>query len=290
MMEQLANEKYIIEVKAHGAELSSFRNTQHNLEYIWQADPNVWSRHAPVLFPIVGKLPNGEYQYGGKSYKLPQHGLARDLDFTLEHKTETSLTFALTSSEETLAVYPFFFRLEIKYALIQNALEITYTVQNTGAETLFFSIGAHPAFRCPLLPNEAFTDYYLEFEKPETLNRYLLQDGLQNGETELVLTEEKRLPLQYELFEKDAIVLKNLTSEKITLKTDKQAHGVAFEFKNYPYFGIWTKEKGAPFVCLEPWHGIASSVGDTGELSKKEGIMHLAAGENFTCSYTIRVF
>jgi len=290
MTHQLKNETYIVEVKEHGAELSSFRDITQNLEYIWQADPAVWARHAPVLFPIVGKLPNGAYQWNGNTYKLPQHGIARDQDFKLEQQTENTLTFALTSSEETRAVYPFAFRLETNYRLAGNALEITYTIQNTGNENMLFSIGAHPAFNCPLLPNEAFTDYYLEFDKPETLNRFLLQDGLQNGQTEAVLDNQKILPLRYELFEKDAIVLKALTSEKITLKTDKQAHGLAFEFKNYPYFGIWTKERGAPFICLEPWHGIASHVSDSGDLTQKEGVLNLPQNEKFTCSYTIRVF
>ena len=290
MIHQLKNETYIVEVKEHGAELSSFRDTAHNLEYIWQADPTVWARHAPVLFPIVGKLPNGAYQWGGDTYKLPQHGIARDQNFKLEQQTKNTLTFALTSSEETLAVYPFAFRLETNYRLAGNALEITYTVQNTGNENMLFSIGAHPAFNCPLLPDEAFTDYYLEFDIPETLNRFLLLDGLQNGQTEAVLDNQKILPLRYELFEKDAIVLKGLNSEKITLKTDKQTHGLAFEFKNYPYFGIWTKERGAPFICLEPWHGIASHVSDSGDLTQKEGIMNLPSNEKFTCAYTIRVF
>ena len=290
MTHQLKNDTYSVEVQAHGAELSSFKDTVNNLEYIWQADPAVWARHAPVLFPIVGKLPNGEYQFKNKTYKLPQHGIARDLDFRLMEQTNESLTFTLTSSEKTLAVYPFSFRLEVKYQLTGNALEIAYTVQNKEEEQMLFSLGAHPAFNCPLLPGEAFTDYYLEFEKPETLDRFLLSEGLQNGQTEPVLKDQKILPLQYDFFEKDAIVLKGLHSEIITLRTNKHAHGVAFEFKNYPYFGIWTKERGAPFICLEPWHGIASHVDDSGELTQKEGIMSLPSGESFTCSYTIRVF
>ena len=290
MIHQLKNNTHSVEVKAHGAELSSFKDIANNREYIWQADPAVWARHAPVLFPIVGKLPKGEYQFKNKTYKMSQHGIARDLDFRLVEQTNESLTFALSSSEKTLAVYPFAFRLETKYQLTGNALEITYTVQNTGEEQMLFSLGAHPAFNCPLLPGEAFMDYYLAFEKPETLDRFLLSEGLQNGQTEPVLKDQKILLLHYDLFEKDAIVLKGLHSERITLQNSKHAHGVAFEFKNYPYFGIWTKERGAPFICLEPWHGIASHVDDNGELTRKEGIINLPSAESFTCSYTIGVF
>lgn len=289
MTHQLQNDRYQVEIKEKGAELSSFRDNQTNLEYIWSADPKIWPRHAPVLFPIVGKLPGNKYQYQGQTYELPQHGIARDLNFTLLHQTPDTLVFELNSSAQTLKVYPFTFRLQIQYTLQDNALEVSYKVQNTGAADMYFSIGAHPGFNCPLLPNEEFTDYYLAFEQPETLERYLLQDGLQNGQTELVSNGTNKLPLNYDLFEKDAIVLKELQSEKITLKTDKHPHGLDFEFKGYPFFGIWTKERNAPFICLEPWHGIASNVQDTGDLTQKKGIIKLPAAENFTCSYIIRV-
>ena len=289
MIHYLENENYRVAVKTSGAELSSFRNKPENLEYIWQADPQVWPRHAPILFPIVGKVPGGKYNYQGKTYELPQHGFARDMDFTLASQSLKELVFELLESEKSLAVYPFPFRLQVIYLLEGNALEITYTVQNPGTTDLYFSIGAHPGFNCPLFPGEKFSDYYLEFEQPETQERYLLNEGLQNGQTEPVLQNQKILPLAYELFQKDAIVLKNLSSEKITLKTDKHNHGLAFEFKGFPFVGIWTKGEGAGFICLEPWHGIASQVGDSGELTQKEGIRKLAAGEQFSCAYTVRV-
>lgn len=290
MIHQLQNGKYQVKVNEHGAELSSFRDVQNNLEYIWQANPTVWPRHAPVLFPVVGKVPGGKYQYQGQTYELPQHGIARDLDFTLRDKAADTLVFVLTSSEKTLLVYPFPFRLEIKYTLQKNTLAIYYTVRNTGPAEMYFSIGGHPGFNCPLFAGEQFSDYYLAFEQPETLNRYLLDGGLQNGQIEPVLQNEIKLPLRYELFEQDALVFKGMASEKITLKTDKHNYGLSFEFKDYPYFGIWTKERGAPFICLEPWHGIASNVGDTGELTQKEGIIRLAAKQEFNCSYLVRFF
>jgi galactose mutarotase-like enzyme len=289
MIYHLENEDYSVTVKRSGAELSSFRNKPANLEYIWQADPQVWPRHAPVLFPIVGKVPGGKYNYQGKTYELPQHGFARDMDFTLDSQSQTELVFALKESEQSLAVYPFPFRLQVTSKLVNNALEILYTVQNPGETDLYFSIGAHPGFNCPFYPGEDFADYYLEFAQPETQERFLLNEGLQNGQTEPVLQNQNTLPLTYELFQKDAIVFKNLASEKITLKTNKHQHSLAFEFKEFPFFGIWTKGPGAGFICLEPWHGIASRVGDSGELTQKEGIKKLAAGDNFTCSYTIRV-
>lgn len=290
MVHHLQNDQYRISVQETGAELSSFRRLRQGLEYIWQAEPTIWPRHAPVLFPVVGKLPDGKFRYQGRAYALPQHGFARDEKFELAGQSPQSLTFALANSERTLAFYPFPFRLEIAYSLQGNSLETAYRVVNTGEEDMYFSIGGHPAFNCPLLPGDKFEDYFLEFEKPETASRYLLEQGLQNGQIQPVLEAATRLPLRYELFEQDAIVLKELVSQKISLRTSRHGHGLDFEFKGFPYFGIWTKQAGAPFICLEPWQGIASRVGDSGELTEKEGILRLAAGERFTCSYTVRVY
>jgi galactose mutarotase-like enzyme len=290
MVHHLQNDHYQVTLKEAGAELSSFRSLADNLEYIWQADPAIWPRHAPVLFPVVGKLPEGKYHYQGHTYALPQHGFARDEKFDLVNQAGHKLTFALNSSDKTLALYPFPFRLEISYSLKENSLETAYRVINTGTGDMYFSIGAHPAYNCPLLAEEKFEDYYLEFDKEETLNRYLLSEGLQNGQTQPVLAANRQLPLRYDLFDQDALVLKDMASEKISLKTTRHGHGLDFEFRNYPYFGIWTKGPGASFICLEPWHGISSRVGDSGDLTRKEGIMCLAAGSDFSCSYTVRVY
>lgn len=292
MIHYLQNDTFTIGVQEHGAELCSFKNIATNLEYIWQADPAVWSRHAPVLFPIVGKLKNNTYEYDGHQYELPQHGFARDQEFTLVESTEDSLLFELHNTLDTIIYYPFRFTLLIYYKLEANSLTVSYSVKNTGDKDLYFSIGAHPGFTCPLFPEvEAFTDYYLQFEIPESLERYLLDQGLQNGKTEPVLLQNNtNLPLTYELFEKDAIVLKNIHSEKISLRSHKQEHGLDFTFRGYPYLGIWTKGKNSPFICLEPWHGIASSVDSAADITQKEGIKFLAPAGVFNCSYTVEVF
>jgi len=290
MTHYLENETCRVGVKESGAELGSFKLKADNLEYIWQADPQVWPRHAPVLFPIVGKVPDGKYSYQGKSYEMPQHGFARDLDFTLVSQSINELSFELTDSDTTLAIYPFRFRLIINYRLQENTVAITYNVQNPADTTMYFSIGAHPGFNCPLLPGESFSDYYLQFEQPETQVHYLLEGGLLTGKAEPLLKNETELPLTYDLFLKDALVIKKLSSEKISLKNIQHSLGLTFEFKDYPYFGIWTKGSGAGFICLEPWHGIASSVGDSGDLVQKPGIKELKAGELFSCSFNISIY
>lgn len=275
---------------AHGAELISLVTTNNDLEYMWPGDPAVWARHAPVLFPLVGRLPNDAYYYGGHNYKLPQHGFARDQQFTVTSQSETELVFRLTHDETTRAVFPFAFELTITYTLQDTMLTVRWDVRNPAPDQpLLFSIGAHPAVRCPLLPGEAFEDYYFAFDHPVTLERHLLESGLLTGQTAAVLNDAQELPLSYDLFADDALVFKHYDFTRITLRSRKSSHFVRFQFDGFPYLGLWTKGPGASFVCVEPWHGIASPTGEPGELSEKEGILTLEAGQVFSAAYTIEV-
>lgn len=275
---------------AHGAELTSLRTTAADLEYIWSADPAVWARHAPVLFPLVGRLPNDTYSYEGRDYKLPQHGFARDQEFAVLRHTATELVFRLQHDETTRVVFPFAFELTITYTLRDTELTVRWDVRNPATdEPLLFSIGAHPAVRCPLGPDEKFEDYYFEFDHPVTLERHLLAGGLLTGQTAPVLTQARKLPLTYDLFADDALVFKHYDFSGLTLRSRKSAHFVRFQFDGFPYLGLWTKGSGAGFVCVEPWHGIASAAGKPGELSEKEGILTLEPGQVFTAAYTIEV-
>lgn len=290
MVHTLRNADFEVKIKAKGAELCSFRNLKDNTEYIWQGDAKIWPRHAPVLFPIVGRLPEHKYLLNGKTYHLPQHGFARDLIFEPVETTATSLIMELKWSDLTLPHYPFHFRLLVSYALQGNSLNVTYNVQNLDETEMPFSIGAHPGFNAPLSEGKNFTDYYLEFSEPQTLDRHLLHNGLLSGQTETVLKNEKNLPLRRELFEQDAIVLKNNQIEKVTLKSDSDPHSVEISFSGYPYLGIWSPAKeGADFICIEPWHGITSNEGEISEISQKEGIMNLPAGQKFESGYQIKV-
>ncbi|WP_205501804.1 aldose 1-epimerase family protein [Rufibacter psychrotolerans] len=287
----LENEYVRVGVKSAGAELCSFLKKDGNREYLWQAHPEFWNRHAPVLFPIVGRLPQDQYLHQGQTYALPQHGFARDQEFELIQESKDHLVFELRDSAQTRKIYPFAFALRIAYTLRDQTLAVTWQVEHTGPGEMLFSIGAHPAFNVPLLPDDSFEDYYLEFSQPETLARYLLEDGtgLQNGETEPVLDNMARLPLRYEHYQKDALVFKGFRSERVTLKTDRHPHFVQMTFPNFPYLGIWTKRVGAPFLCIEPWYGVAGSMGGPVELSEKEGMQSLGSGETFEASYTITI-
>ncbi|MBF9239146.1 AAA family ATPase [Hymenobacter sp. BT683] len=275
---------------AYGAELTSLVTLADGLEYLWPADPAVWARHAPVLFPLVGRLPGDAYYHEGRDYSLPQHGFARDQMFTVAQQSASQLVFQLRHDEKTRAVFPFAFELTITYTLRDALLTVRWDVRNPAPEQpLLFSIGAHPALRCPLLPDEQFEDYFFEFDHPVTLDRHLLQGGLLTGQTAPVLRNERELPLSYELFADDALVFKHYDFTRLTLRSHKSAHFVRFQFDGFPYLGLWTKGPGAGFVCIEPWHGIASPTGEPGELSEKEGILTLEPGQVFSAAYTIEI-
>lgn len=283
-----------VEIAAQGAELTSFVNLATGLDYVWPADPAQWARHAPLLFPIVGRLPDDTYLHNGQAYKLSQHGFARDHEFQLIQEDAASLTFQLMASAATKAIYPFEFDLRVRYELRGTTLHVGWPVRNPAAadQDLLFSIGAHPAFRCPLRPEagEQFADYAFHFDHPVTLRRQLLRGGLRSGETAPVLDQQAALPLSYELFADDALVFDHFDFTRITLqKADKTGPFVRMQFDGFPYLGLWTKGPGAAFACIEPWQGVASAVGAPQELRDKEGMLTLAPSQEFLTSYTIEI-
>ena len=287
MIGSIENDFLKISVKNSGAELISIKNKKNNHEYLWQGDPKFWARRAPVLFPIVGKLKDNAYSIDGKSYQLLQHGFARDMHFEQIEKTSATLVYSLKHSPETLKNYPFKFELLIKYELKKNKLKVAYDVKNLDTKKIYFSIGGHPAFSCPIVPNEKFNDYFLEFDVRENAERYTLKDGLLTGATEPLLKDEKTLQLNHDLFAKDALVFKGLKSECIVLKSRRSKVKLNFNFKGFPYLGIWSKP--GPFICIEPWFGHADYENATGEFKDKEGIIALEKGKQFNCEYSVEI-
>ncbi|MEN7551177.1 aldose 1-epimerase family protein [Rapidithrix thailandica] len=283
----LQNEYLQIKVNAKGAELTSLFSPKSQLEYLWQADSTYWGRHAPVLFPIVGRLADDRFQVRQTSHQLSQHGFARDMPFELIDRSDEHLTFELLNNVDTIEKYPYIFSLQISYRLKGKTLEIVYRVENRDDKTIYFSIGAHPAFNCPILPDTKKEEYQLTFEKKETAHQYFLQEGLIAGKEENFLNETSRLPLHKGLFAKDALIFKDLVSKKITLTHQNGEHILSLHFPGFPYFGIWSKSEEAPFVCLEPWFGIADTQGVTLDFIEKEGIQSLERSEEFLATYSI---
>ncbi|MCK5815532.1 MAG: aldose 1-epimerase family protein [Flavobacteriaceae bacterium] len=284
----IKNNKFQFSVYQEGAELHSFKSLKSKKEYIWKADPEVWGSHAPNLFPIIGCLKEDSFLYKGKEYACPKHGFIRKNNaISLINETDNSLTFGLKYSEETLAVYPFKFEFQIKYTLIDNKLEVAHTIINHGDEQMLFSLGGHPGFTCPLNEGEEYTDYYLEFEKPETAETWrVLESGLIGKDTSPVFDEPTKINLHPQLFKDDALVFKNLNSSKVSLKSKKSDQVLSVEFKDFPYLGIWAKTN-APYVCIEPWLGIADSFNADRNLENKEAIMKLEANKDFVAVYSI---
>ena len=289
-MYHLSNDSLIIGIASKGAELQSIFNNHTQLEYMWRGDPAFWGKKSPVLFPIVGGLKNNIYTYNGKPYTLNRHGFARDSEFTVAAQTNSSIEFTLASSEETLKVYPFHFHFSVIYTLDQNSVSVSYVVENTGKETMYFSVGAHPAFAVPLIEGTEFTDHYLQFSNKETAGKWpLSEEGLIETKPVPCLENTDQLPLNKELFFGDALVFKQLTSNSISILNTKNKHGLELQFTDFPYMGIWSA-KNADFVCIEPWCGIADSVSASGDISKKEGIHSLEPDETFKKSWKLKVF
>ena len=286
MIFHLENENIKIAVDTKGAELKSVFNKVNQQELLWQANPEFWGKSSPVLFPIVGTLKDGLYIYQGKEYQLPRHGFARDYDFKLEETSDSQLIFSLESSKETLQVYPFLFKLQIIYTLLGNSLQVEYKVENlSDVETMYFSLGAHPAFKVCNKADE-FSNYSLLFNKDSALKANCLNNGLLTTQQHEILLNDQKLQLNYELFENDALVLLDMKSDKITLMDNEDKNMLTFEFENFPYFGLWTV-KDSGFICLEPWAGVADFDSHDQQLENKTGISTLQPKESWSASWTI---
>jgi galactose mutarotase-like enzyme len=289
-MFSIENDYLSVSIESTGAELKSLYNKKAGLEYMWDGNPSFWPKTSPVLFPIVGTLKNDEFYFADKSYRLGRHGFAREMDFTVTAQSSSSITFNLTANEATLQKFPFPFRFDIVYSITKDQLRVTYKVENSGDNPMYFSVGGHPAFKVPLIPGSDYTDHYLEFNKTENAGRWpISKEGLIETVPAPFLNNTRLMPLTKELFYADAVVFKQLQSTSVSLLSHHSPHGLQFDFTGFPYLGIWAA-KNADFVCIEPWCGIADPVTSNQQLRDKEGINTLLANEVFERSWGVKVF
>lgn len=254
MIYNIENNFLKVKINSVGAEIVSIQ--YQNAELIWQAQ-QPWKRHAPILFPIIGKLKNNHYIYQNKIYSLPQHGFARDKEWICTLHSQTIAEFELTDDENTLAQYPFHFSLIIKYELINTQINITFTVFNPHHSDLPFSIGFHPAFNTFKQLNKCYLKF---FPEKNSLKRTLLKDGLLSHQYEIIQLQQKHiLHLNEELFIQDAIVLEHPEIQEIQLCCDDWYYQININGGNCTNWGIWTKNNCSEFICIEPWMGIADS-------------------------------
>ena len=290
-MYTLQNNKLKIAIKKNGAELCEIASIKNNTQFMWNADPNVWASYAPNLFPIIGALKNNCYTYNNNSYQLPKHGFVRHNNkITLHEQTENKLIFKLSYNNDLLKIYPFKFEFYISYTLTDNTIKVSHTIKNIDTKSMYFSVGGHPAFKCPVYNNETYNDYTLEFEHYETSKRHLinLENGLISAETETVFNNSNKIPLKHELFNRDALVFKDLKSKKVTLKSKQYGTILSVSYNDFNYLGIWAKPNGN-YVCIEPWLGIADNNNTNQNLKDKEGIITLETNTIFKADYQIEI-
>ncbi len=284
----LQNDQLVVKIQTLGAEVKSIKDVKTSLEFLHDSNPAYWAKSSPVLFPIVGRLANNTCLHNGKTYEMTQHGFGRDLTHEVISSDETHVTFSLKSTEETLAKYPFAFELRISYELVERELKVSWQVINESDETMYFSIGAHPAFSTL---GHSLNDYYLHFKKNDTLETFLFDDasGLIFDEKETIIEGIKLLPLGEELFKEFPTIILEDESE-ITLGSYNHDHEVVVTFEGFPYVGIWTPvgpNGAAPFVCIEPWFGLADTVTTPQELKNKKGIQKIEQNGEFSAMYSM---
>lgn len=284
----LKNETLAIEINAHGAEL--VRVVKDGINYLWDGNPKVWGRTSPVLFPIVGAVAEGTYFVDGEAFQMGQHGFARDMTFEVVSQTADELWFKLVATSETREKYPFDFELCIGYVLDESTVIVKWEVMNHGDVTMPFSIGAHPAFAA----GPHLSDYSLQLKESKGIETYIFNNDhgivdVAAGKA-LIIEDLPFLPLSKDLFEAYPTLILEGESE-IMLRSYTHDREVEVAFDGFPYVGIWSpiKTSGdvAPFICIEPWYGMADTLSTPGELAKKKGIQRLKAGEKFKASYTM---
>ncbi len=277
-----------VTISAEGAELIGIEDILTGRNYLWYGDSAYWGRRSPVLFPIVGSLKNKEFKYNGKTYPMSQHGFARDMEFTMTEHTEDAIWFALEANEETKKIYPFRFRLEIGYQLQGRELQVMWRVTNKDDKIMFFSIGGHPAFLCPIDGAGKQTDYYLLFDQTENLTYgKLSKNGLIESQGHILDTKGGCMQISAHLFDEDALVIEGGQAHAVSLAGPDRKPYLTVRFEA-PLFGLWSPaQKHAPFVCIEPWYGRCDKESFAGMLADREYGNELRPGKEFQADYTI---
>lgn len=289
---KIENEFLVVEVCDHGAELSRIYDKKNKREVLWDANPDFWARHAPILFPNVGKHYLNEYHYNGEVYQTSQHGFARDCEFELVEQTKNKITHILKATKQTKEVYPFDFELEVTHTLKGNDIFVGWTVRNVGENPLYFTIGGHPAFCVPVLKGTKQSDYYLKFEKTDNVSYYLLDEETGTAITDEVLElslDNGFSKVTDDMFEKDALIFVDDEVTKATICLPDKTPYVSVTAEGFPNYGIWAAKNHAPFICLEPWFGRCDNKGYTGEMSEKPGIQTTLPKEDWSASYVISI-
>ena len=296
-MIELKSDQLQVQFQTFGGALSSIKD-KDGVEYLWQGDPTYWSGQAPVLFPICGSVRNDTVVYENKDGsheigKIPRHGLVRKKEFDLVDQTDNSVTFAIEDTEEMYENYPYHFRLEITYIVTGKTIRTEYKIYNKESEkSMPYFIGGHPGFNCPLLADEVYEDYYLEFEEPETCSvpKPFPKTGMLDfKDRSSWLDNQKELGLNYDLFSYDAVTLDELESRKVALRSRKHDKGLRLHFEEFPNLIIWSTLNKGPFIALEPWSGLSTSLEEGDRLEDKKDVRILKPGRFEQLGFDIEI-
>ncbi len=285
----LENEALRVEINSFGAEIKSVRSKSEDKEYMWYGDSKYWGRTSPVLFPFVGSLKNKEYHYQGKTYPMGQHGFARDMEHAMVRQEENGIWFSLKSTEETLEKYPFPFVLEIGYELKGNEVKVLWKVSNPSEEEMHFSIGAHPAFLCPMNGEEDKRGYSLYFEGLKEVHHHgnTLDTGMSLKEDLILPLVDGKTEITPDFFDRCTYMVEGKQTGAVGLVAPDGRRYVTVRF-DAPLFAIWSPEgKNAPFVCIEPWYGRCDAEDFKGTLEEREYNNRLEGKGQFEAFYTM---
>ena len=290
MIYTLKNSEMEVQVSSKGGELVSLRDADKT-EYIWIGDARYWKRHAPQLFPCIGRLTNNHYKMDGTLHEMGQHGFLRDYELTKVEESDVSLHLQLQSDASTRQLYDRDWTVDIFYRLCGKTLSVKFQVRNCDARTMRFGYGIHPGFNVPLNPALRFEDYRLDFHEVSTPKQMELTERytISGGMHDYALADGRYLPLQHSLFDHDAIILKDMP-HTVTLGSQKDEKKVTVTFPDMPYLGIWhAPETDAPFVCIEPWSSLPSTDGVIDEFETKPDFITVEPGETYTNSWSISI-
>lgn len=289
MLYTISNEYLTVTAAEKGAELQSVRDSG-GTEYLWQGDPAYWKSRAHNIFPYIARLVEGKYYMDGELHEMPIHGIAPYAQFRLIEKEEDKMALEITD-EGCYEQYPRRFALRIRYALQAAELCITYEVENRDERMMYYGIGGHPGFRIPVHEGLAFEDYRLRFPASPGAKRIIFNDDcfVSGREEAYALEEDQYIPLRHDLFDRDAIVLRDVARE-VTLETKDGEPVWTVAFPDFTYVGMWHRPKSdAPFVCIEPWSSLPSAAGGITVFEEKEDLLRLAPGNTWSTTWTIRL-
>lgn len=288
----IQNDNFQAIIDEVGAQLTHLVDRKAQRDLIWNND--LWPKHAPVLFPAIGRSNEDAYLIDGVKHEMPQHGFVSDLRFDVTDQAVDHVTLSTQGNTETQAYYPFKFELAITFTVVDDGLHLNFQVTDQDTQELSYSLGSHPAFNVPFVDGETFDDYQLVLDpKPGELNQFEIvktPNPYRSGKKLPVTQKDGVIDLNYAMFDAGLIILDDGDLNSITLRSKKNDHTISLDLTDFDYVTLWTKEGAkAPFLCLEPFNGLPDVSGDLRELATKEGNHHLAAGQQETMQYTIHV-